>query len=62
MSSTFQFICICILWLIVGFMFGFTITSRIYTNDNMFCPECGRHYHAVVYCEYDGTQLKEIQK
>jgi hypothetical protein len=46
---------------IIGFCFG-AYSMKKHDSANMFCPECGRHYQDVVYCEYDGTELKEIQK
>lgn len=55
-------ILIAIVVFFLGFSIGFSIGSNAHSNRNMFCPECGRHYRDVVYCEYDGTELKEIQK
>lgn len=46
---------------IIGFCFG-AYSMKKHDSANMFCPECGRHYQDVVYCEYCGTELKEIQK
>ena len=46
---------------IIGFCFG-AYSMKKHDSANMFCPECGRHYKNVQYCEYDGTELKEIQK
>lgn len=48
--------------LLVGIFVGFALGVKATNSKNMFCPECGRHYRDVVYCKYDGTELKEIQR
>lgn len=64
-SNTKNLVClitIVILAVFLGIFFGSAIIDTRYNSNNMFCPECGRRYENVVYCEYDGTELKEIQK
>jgi len=61
MSDHVERIITIILAILIGFCFGVSASKKYY-SANMFCPECGRHYRDVVYCEYDGTELKEIQK
>lgn len=48
--------------LLVGIFVGLAIGVKASNSKNMFCPECGRRYIDVVYCEHCGTELKEIQK
>jgi len=55
-------IVIIIVSLALGMFFGLVRMDTKYNSNNMFCPECGRRYIDVVYCEYCGTELKEIQK
>ena len=58
MNRTTEIIVIAIICSMIGFAFGVCSDKA----NNMFCPECGRHYQDVQYCEYDGAELKEIQK
>ena len=62
MNKTAEIIIIAIICSMIGFVFGVASEKRDSKANNMFCPECGRHYQDVQYCEYDGTELKEIQK
>ena len=47
---------------IAGILIGAILTAKFLDGRSKFCPECGRHYMNVMYCEYDGAELKEIQK
>jgi len=48
--------------LLVGIFVGLALGVKATNSKNTFCPECGRQYRDAVYCEYCGTELKEIQK
>lgn len=44
----------------LGILIGALITAvNIGLTSKKFCPTCGRTYADAVYCEYDGTLLKE---
>ena len=52
---------IVILVFILGFTIGLVIGAVLFVSSRQkYCPECGRLYKkSSVYCEYDGTLLKE---
>ena len=44
----------------IGLIIGGLIAVFSMKSDNKkFCPTCGATYKKAVYCEYDGTLLKE---
>ena len=51
-----------IIVLLLTLVIIFALAIKTMDMKDKFCPECGRRYHDAVYCEYDGTELKEIQK
>ena len=48
-----------VLGIVVGMFIGGLIVSFSMCLKTKFCPTCGEMYTDSVYCEYDGTLLKE---
>lgn len=49
-----------VLGIAVGILIGgLLVRFAVDMDSKKFCPTCGATYKDAVYCEYDGTLLKE---